>query len=86
MPYPAPTLLREMSLPRSYTPKSNVLPCSYTAKKIPTERRGIYELLLHKGDEELLELFHTVAMYFFDNKFEQWVKDTAQTYFQRKAL
>eukprot|EP00959_Pyramimonas_sp_CCMP1952_P056812 1186626-Pyramimonas_sp.AAC.1 len=35
------------------------------------ERRGLYELL-HKGDEELLELIHTAAMYFFDNKFEQW--------------
>eukprot|EP00976_Prorocentrum_cordatum_P024560 499890-Prorocentrum_minimum.AAC.1 len=41
----------------------------------PTERRGIYELLLHKGDEEILELFHIAAMFFFDDKFEQWVKD-----------
>eukprot|EP00959_Pyramimonas_sp_CCMP1952_P026050 546769-Pyramimonas_sp.AAC.1 len=41
----------------------------------PTERRGIYELLLHKGDEELLGLFHTAAMFFFDDKFEQWEKD-----------
>eukprot|EP00976_Prorocentrum_cordatum_P003820 74287-Prorocentrum_minimum.AAC.1 len=61
IPCPAPTLLRVLCLRCSYTPRSNVLPRSYTPKKIPTERRGIYELLLHKGDEELLELFHTAA-------------------------